>query len=88
MLGGPSKMLRRLRSHPLSTASCAAKSPLSKLHGDLLQCVSSTACSTRVKARTGSERSTGRFQQPAWLPALTGRCCKVSCDDGWVGMRS
>ena len=29
-------MLRRLRSHPLSTASCGAHSLVSKLHGNLL----------------------------------------------------
>ena len=29
-------MLRRLRSHPLSTASCSASFVLSKLHGNLL----------------------------------------------------
>ena len=81
-------MLRRLRSHPLSTASCSTNCILSKLHGNLL-----AVCVEQCMLDTGEGKDRQReerwlTQEPPWPPAVTDRCCKHSCDDGWVEMCS
>lgn len=56
-------MLRRLRSQPLSTASCSASSPLSKLHGDML-----ATCVRHCMLDTGKGKD--RQREKRWYPGL------------------